>query len=79
MNVASMNVEVTSVQFNGNQADATVCFIPRAGNAAQECRCGINSNGKDGRLGGDGPQGMRVPVRMAAGRCPGGARCGESA
>jgi hypothetical protein len=35
MNVASMNVEVTSVEFNGNQADATVSFYPKGGTAAQ--------------------------------------------
>jgi hypothetical protein len=35
MNVASMNVEVTSVQFNGNQAEATVSFSPKGGNPAQ--------------------------------------------
>jgi len=35
LNVASMNVEVTSVQINGNQAQATVSFTPKGGNAAQ--------------------------------------------
>ena len=35
MNVASMNVEVTSVQFNGNQAEAAVSFTPKGGTAAQ--------------------------------------------
>jgi len=35
LNVAAMNVEVTSVQFNGNQAEATVSFTPKGGNAAQ--------------------------------------------
>jgi hypothetical protein len=35
MNVASMNVDVTSVQFNGNQAEAAVSFYPKGGTAAQ--------------------------------------------
>jgi hypothetical protein len=35
LNVASMNVEVTSVQFNGSQAEATVSFTPKGANAAQ--------------------------------------------
>jgi hypothetical protein len=35
LNVASMNVEVTSVEFNGNQAEATVSFSPKGGNATQ--------------------------------------------
>jgi hypothetical protein len=35
LNVASMNVEVTSVQINGNQAQATVSFSPKGGNASQ--------------------------------------------
>jgi len=35
MNVASMDVEVTSVEFNGNQAEAAVSFSPKGGNAAQ--------------------------------------------
>jgi hypothetical protein len=35
LNMASMNVEVTSVQINGNQAQATVSFTPKGGNAAQ--------------------------------------------
>jgi len=30
-----MNVEVTSVQFNGNQADASVSLTLKGGNAAQ--------------------------------------------
>ena len=49
MNVASMNVEVTSVQFNGNQADATVSFYPKGGNAAQGMSMQYQLEQKDGR------------------------------
>ncbi len=36
LNVASMNVDVTSVTFKGNEADATVSFAPKgAGGAGQ--------------------------------------------
>ena len=31
LNVAGMNVEVTSVKFDGNQADATVSITPKGG------------------------------------------------
>ena len=33
INVAGMNVELTSVQFNGNHADASVSFSPKGGPA----------------------------------------------
>jgi hypothetical protein len=49
MNVASMNVEVTSVQFNGNQAEATVSFYPKGGNAAQGMSMQYQLELKDGR------------------------------
>jgi hypothetical protein len=49
MNVASMNVEVTSVQFNGNQADATVSFYPKGGNATQGMSMRYQLEQKDGR------------------------------
>jgi hypothetical protein len=35
LNVASMNIEVTSVRFNGDKADATVIFSPKGAAAAQ--------------------------------------------
>ncbi len=35
LNVQSMNVDVTSVKFNGNQAEATVSFTPKGGSASQ--------------------------------------------
>jgi len=49
MSVASMNVEVTSVQFNGNQAEATVSFYPKGGNAAQGMSMRYQLEQKDGR------------------------------
>jgi hypothetical protein len=49
MNVASMDVEVTSVQFNGNQADATVSFTPKGGTAAQGMSMRYQLELKDGR------------------------------
>ena len=44
-----MNVEVTSVQFNGNQAEATVSFTPKGGNAAQGMSMQYQLEQKDGR------------------------------
>ena len=35
LNVQGMNVDVTSVKFNGNQAEATVAFTPKGGNTSQ--------------------------------------------
>jgi hypothetical protein len=35
MNIAGMNVNVTAVQMNGNQAEATVSFTPKGGSASQ--------------------------------------------
>jgi hypothetical protein len=49
LNVASMNVEVTSVQFNGKQAEATVSFSPKGGNAAQGMSMRYQLEQKDGR------------------------------
>jgi hypothetical protein len=48
MNVASMSVEVTSVEFNGNQADATVSFSPKGGNGAQGMSMRYQLEKKDG-------------------------------
>jgi hypothetical protein len=49
LNVASMNVEVTSVQFNGDQAQATVTFTPKGGTAAQSMTMQYQMAKKDGR------------------------------
>lgn len=35
LNLASMDINVSSVQFNGSQADATVTFSPKGGNPNQ--------------------------------------------
>jgi hypothetical protein len=35
LNISMMNVDVTSVVFRGNQADAVVSFTPRGGSAGQ--------------------------------------------
>jgi hypothetical protein len=44
-----MNVEVTSVQFNGSQAEATVSFTPKGGNAAQGMSMRYQLEQKGGR------------------------------
>jgi hypothetical protein len=49
LNVASMNVEVTSVQFNGNQAEATVSFTPKGVSGAQGMTMRYRLEQKDGR------------------------------
>jgi hypothetical protein len=49
MNVASMTVEVTSVEFHGNQAEAAVSFYPKGGNAAQGMSMRYQLEQKDGR------------------------------
>jgi hypothetical protein len=35
LNLSSMDIDVSSVQFNGNKADATVTFAPKGGNPSQ--------------------------------------------
>ena len=35
LNIASMDINVTAVQFNGDKADATVTFAPKGGTPAQ--------------------------------------------
>jgi len=35
LNVSSMDIDVSSVQFNGNKADATVTFSPKGANPSQ--------------------------------------------
>ena len=49
LNVASMSVEVTSVQFNGDQAQATVTFTPKGGTAAQSMSMQYQMEKKGGR------------------------------
>jgi hypothetical protein len=71
LNVASMNVEVTSVQFNGNQAEATVAFSPKGGNAAQGMTMRYQLELKSGRWvvmgrkdAGSSPHGGGMPSAM---------------
>ena len=66
LNMASMNVEVTSVQFNGNHAEATVSFSPKGGNAAQGMSMRYQLEKKDGR--------WVVMGRKDAGQSPHGGR-----
>jgi hypothetical protein len=35
LNIASMDINVTAVKFDGDKADATVTFVPKGGNVAQ--------------------------------------------
>jgi ribosome-binding factor A len=49
LNVASMNIEVTSVQFNGDKADATVVFSPKGATAAQGMTLRYQMEQKSGR------------------------------
>ena len=66
LNMASMNVEVTSVQFNGNHAEATVSFSAKGGNAAQGMSMRYQLEKKDGR--------WMVMARKDAGQSPHGGR-----
>jgi hypothetical protein len=49
LNVASMTVEITSVQFNGNQADATVSVAPKGSASAQPISMQYHLESKDNR------------------------------
>ena len=45
LNVQGMNVAVTSLNMNGNHADATVSITPKGGNPSHRaCRCSISWN-----------------------------------
>ena len=66
MNVAGMDVTVTSVQISGNQADAAVSISPKGGNAAQGMQIKYHLEQKDNKwvvvgrqdAGGHGAQAM---------------------
>ena len=49
MNVAGMDVTVTSVQISGNQADAAVSISPKGGNAAQGMQIKYHLEQKDNK------------------------------
>jgi len=48
LSIGSMNVEVTSVQFDGNTADATVAFSPKGVPSSQGMTMRSNSRGAGG-------------------------------
>jgi len=79
MNVASMNVEVTSVQFKRQPGGCDgVVFIPRAATRRRNVDA-VSTRTEGWPLGGDGPQGCGFQSAWRRGDAPGGARCGESA
>lgn len=49
LNIASMDVDVTAVQFNGNKADATVTFAPKGVSGAQGMTMRYQLEQQDGR------------------------------
>jgi hypothetical protein len=77
LNVSSMNIEVTSVVFRGNEADATVSFQPKGGGAqGMEMRYALEKEGNrwvvKGRGAGHAGQGMEggMPGAMPPGHPP---------
>ena len=79
LNVASMNVEVTSVQFNGDQAQATVTFTPKGGSASQSMSMQYQMEKKGGRWSvvgrkdaGASPHGGSMPAAAPGGENPHG-------
>ena len=49
LNVSGMTVELTSVQFNGNHADATVSFTPKSGPAGAGMSMTYQLEQRDGK------------------------------
>ncbi|PWT99674.1 MAG: hypothetical protein C5B51_26720 [Terriglobia bacterium] len=49
LNLASMDVDVSSVQFSGDKADATVLFVPKGGNPSQGMTLHYQMQQKSGR------------------------------
>jgi len=56
LNLAAMDVDVTSVQFNGDKADATVVFTPKGANPSQGMTLHYQMEQKSGRWGVVGTQ-----------------------
>ena len=84
LTVSSMNVEVKAVEYNGNQAVATVTFTPKGGNASQgmDMRYELEQQGtkwvvKGRKDSGQSPHGAvtapGAPGMPGAGEMPGGA------
>lgn len=63
--MSTMNVELTAVQFNGQQADATVAFAPKGTSAAQGMSMVYHLEQQDGK--------WTVLGRKEAGGAPHGA------
>lgn len=49
LNVSGMNVDLSAVTFNGNQADATVSFTPKSGPAGSGMSMSYQLEQKDGK------------------------------
>jgi len=49
LNIASMDIDVSAVQFNGDKADATVIFSPKGVNAGQGMTLRYQMQQKNGR------------------------------
>jgi hypothetical protein len=56
LNLASMDVTISSVQFNGDKAEATVLFTPKGGNPSQGMTLHYQMQQKSGRWGVVGTQ-----------------------
>ena len=71
-NVSAMTVSITSVQFNGNQADAVVSIVPKQGgsNQGMSMNYHLEQQGNQWvvvkRGGGGNPHGGSMPVAPAA-------------
>ncbi len=73
MNVGSMDLNITNVQFNGNQADATVSFTAKGGDPSAGMQIQYKLELRNGKWavvshqdvgaphGSSGPPGMAVP------------------
>ncbi|HWQ55073.1 MAG TPA: hypothetical protein VN442_15405 [Bryobacteraceae bacterium] len=76
LNIGSMNVDVSSVTFKGNEADATVSFAPKGGAAGQgmSMRYALERKGNrwvvKGRGNGSGAHGMGADSASPHGGMP---------
>jgi hypothetical protein len=80
MSPESMEITVSSVNFNGNKADATVAFAPKGGNASQGMSIPYQLEQKDGKwvvlaraTGGGSPHAgaaVQTPAEPSAAQAP---------